>query len=120
MLFAEGTKVRFKNTGDEGVIIAILDSEMVNVDLDDDGMVIPAFIENLERMEDIPKPNQHPIKAKYVESKKVPPPPTPPFQDNDSQYHILKSLGIQLAFDPQVQSDGITSSYDIYLINVNK
>lgn len=117
MLFAEGTKVRFKNTGDEGVIIAILDSEMVNVELNDDEMVIPAFIENLERIEDIPKPNRNPIKAKFVESKKVPLPPTPPLQDNDSQYHILKSLGIQLAFDPHVQPDGITSSYDIYLIN---
>ena len=117
MLFAEGTKVRFKNTGDEGVIIAILDAEMVNVVLDDDDMVIPAFIENLERIEDIPKPNSNPIKAKFVQSKQVPPPPIPPLQDNDSQYHILKSLGIQLAFDPQVQPDGITSSYDIYMIN---
>ena len=71
MLFAEGTKVRFKNTGDEGIIIAILDREMVNVELDDDGMIIPAFIENLERMEDIPKPNKNPIKAKFVESKKL-------------------------------------------------
>ena len=117
MLFAEGTKVRFKNTGDEGVIIAILDAEMVNVELDNDDMVIPAFIENLERIEDIPKPNHNPIKAKFVESKKDPEAPTPPLQDHDSQYHILKSLGIQLAFDPQVQPDGITSSYDIFLIN---
>ncbi|MDB4769002.1 DUF2027 domain-containing protein [Saprospiraceae bacterium] len=117
MLFAEGTKVRFKNTGDEGIIIAILDREMVNVELDDDGMIIPAFIENLERMEDIPKPNKNPIKAKFVESKKVTKPLTPPLQDNDSQYHILKSLGIQVAFDPKIQSDGTTSSYDIYLIN---
>jgi hypothetical protein len=117
MLFAEGTKVRFKNTGDEGVIIAILDAEMVNVELVNDDMVIPAFIENLERMEDIPKPNHNPIKAKFVESKRAAEVPTPPLQDYDSQYHILKSLGIQLAFDPQVQPDGITSSYDIYLIN---
>ncbi len=117
MLFAEGTKVRFKNTGDKGVIIDILDSEMVNVMLDDDDMVIPAFIENLERIEDIPKPNRNPIKAKFVESKKAPSPPTPPFKDVDFHYNILKSLGIQLAFDPQIQSDGITSSYDIYLIN---
>lgn len=117
MLFAEGTKVRFKNTGDEGVIIAILDAEMVNVELDDDGMVIPAFIENLERIKDNPKPHRSPIKAKFVESKKVLPPPTPTFQNSDSQYNILKSLGIQLAFDPQVQPNGITSSYNIYLIN---
>lgn len=117
MLFAEGTKVRFKNTGDEGVITAILDAEMVNVELDEDGMVIPAFIENLERVVDNPRPNQTPIKAKFVETKQVPPPPTPPLQDNDSQYHILKSLGIQLAFEPQVQPNGITSSYEIYLIN---
>ena len=47
MLFVEGTKVRFKNTGDVGVITAVLDMDMVQVLLDDDDMEIPAFIENI-------------------------------------------------------------------------
>ena len=117
MLLTEGTKVRFKNTGDEGVITAILNSEMVNVLLDEDDMEIPAFIENLERIQDLPRPNQTPIKAKFVTPKKVPAPPSPPQTDIDSQYHILKSLGIQLAFDPETQADGVTTSYQIYLLN---
>lgn len=116
MLFTEGTKVRFKNTGDEGVITAILDMEMVNVLLDDD-MEIPAFIENLERIQDIPKPNHHPIKAKFVQAKKKPTPPSPPYSKGDSQYYILKSLGIQLVFDPELQADGVTTNYQIYLLN---
>lgn len=117
MLFSEGTKVRFKNTGDEGVITSIIDANMVNVLLDDDEMEIPAFIENLERIQDVPRPNQSVIKAKFVESKKSTPPPSPPNHKIDSQYFILKSLGIQLAFDPNVNFEGITSHYDIYLIN---
>ena len=117
MLFTEGTKVRFKNTGDEGVITSILDMEMVNVLLDDDDMEIPAFIENLERIQDITLPHQKTVKAKYVTSKKPAPSPEPPFPDNDSQYHILKSLGIQLAFDPELQADGVTTNYQIYLLN---
>ena len=117
MLLTEGTKVRFKNTGDEGVVTTIFDSEMVNVLLDDSDMEIPAFIENLERIQDIPRPNQTPIKAKFVTPKKMPSPPTPPQTDIDSQYHILKSLGIQLAFEPELQADGVTTNYQIYLLN---
>ena len=116
MLLAEGTRVRFKNTGDEGVITAILDLGMVNVLLDDD-MEIPAFIENLERVEDNPRPNRNPVKAKFIESKKPEQPVEPTSMQLDSQYFILKSLGIQLAFEPVVQTNGITSHYQIYLIN---
>ncbi|MEM6963569.1 MAG: Smr/MutS family protein [Bacteroidota bacterium] len=117
MLFSEGTKVRFKNTGDEGVITSIIDAEMVNVFLDEDDMEIPAFIENLERVQDTPRPNQSIIKAKFVQSKKSPQPPSPPNHKIDPQYFILKSLGIQLAFEPHNNYEGITSHYDIYLIN---
>lgn len=117
MLFTEGTKVRFKNTGDRGVITAILDAEMVNVLLDEDDMEISAFVENLERVTDDPLPHQKPIKAKFVTPKKSPPTPTLPQHELDSQYFILKSLGIQLAFDPELQADGVTNNYQIYLIN---
>lgn len=116
MLLTEGTKVRLTNTGDEGVIDSILDTEMVNVLLNN-GMLIPAFIEDLERMEDTSLSNRPTVKAKFVTPKKTPLPPTPPHPETDSQYHILKSWGIQLAFDPNIQPDGTTSHYQIFLIN---
>jgi len=117
MLFVEGTKVRFKNTGDRGVITKMLDLGMAQVLLDDDDMEIPAFLDNLERIEDVPLPNQKPIKAKFIESQKPKVPTPPPSTKVDSQYFILKSLGIQLAFDSQIDENEITTSYQIYLIN---
>ena len=117
MLYTEGTKVRFINTGDQGVIVDILDAEMVNVQLDGDDMVIPAFLENLERVESKLPPNRKPVKAKFVTPKPVASKPTSSNIGHESQYNILNSLGIQLAFEPEVRADGITSKYQIYLIN---
>jgi len=117
MLFVEGTKVRFKNTGDRGVITKMLDLGMAQVLLDDDDMEIPAFLENLERIEDDLLPNKKPIKAKFLESQKPKVPSQPPSTKVDPQYVILKSLGIQLAFDPQYGDGDVISSYRIYLIN---
>jgi len=121
MLITEGTKVRVINTGDTGVVIDILDHGMVNVMLDDD-MEIPIAMENLERIESnttrfsAGQPIA-PVKAKFVPAKKDYEPPKPPTQEHQSQYTILKSMGIQLAFDPVMRSDGIVERFEIYLLN---
>jgi len=112
MLLTEGSKVRVINTGDIGVVIEILSDGMVNVLLDDD-MEIPIAYENLERLTDTtikysagePIP---PVKAKIVQGKKEYEAPKPPTAEHQSQYNILKSLGIQLAFDPVMRADGTT------------
>lgn len=118
MLFSVGTKVKFLHTGDEGVITKRLGNGMVNVYLKDVDMEIPVFPEDLIRAEQVfTKPE---VKAKIIQGKKekkVVPPERP---DIESQYTILKSYGIQLAFDPILKDDGSPDKYTIYLLNDTK
>ena len=122
MLITEGSKVRVINTGDTGVVIKILSDDMVNVLLDDDDMEIPIAYNNLERLTDTTvkysggKPIK-PVKAKIVPGKKEYEAPKPPDPEHEAQYTILKSLGIQLVFDPVLRGDGSTERYEIYLVN---
>lgn len=119
MLFSVGTRVKFLHTKDEGVVTALLDNDMVSVLLDEDDIEIPAFVDDLIRYEDFI--DQHPsVKAKIVPGKKdkeVKPPERPPIE---TQYNILKSVGIQLAFDPVMNKEGNAEKYEIYLINDTK
>ena len=50
MLYAVGTKVKFLHTGDVGTVAGLLEGNMLNVRLLD-GMEIPAFIEDLQRLD---------------------------------------------------------------------
>ncbi len=116
MLFAIGTKVKFLHSSDEGEVTAILSEDMVNVLIKGDDMEIPVFVENLIRVED----EQSKVKAKIVKGpqpKTVEPPIMPP---PEVQYTILKSVGLQLAFEPIHSKDGSTEKYNIYLINDTK
>ncbi len=112
MLFAIGSRVRFKYTGAEGEITARLGNDMLQVLLDD-GDEIPAFIEDLERM-DAANPQST---AKVVPGKQQKPAQSPQRPTPSMQYSILKSMGIQLAFDPEHRADGSTTQYHVYLIN---
>ena len=114
MLLALGSRVRLKHTGDYGTISSLIDETMVNVRLDN-GDEIPVFLEDLVRPEE--KLKKAPVKAKIInkpEKKKPKPKPQPKVE---SQYTIIKSMGIQLAFEPILNADGRTTSYQIYLIN---
>lgn len=116
MLFSVGTKVKFLHTKDVGVVTALLDGNMVNVLLDGDDMEIPAFVDDLVRYEDYIDHNPS-VKAKIVPGKKpkvIQPPDRPPVE---TQYNILKSVGIQLAFDPVLNKEGNAEKYEMYLIN---
>lgn len=116
MLFAVGTRVKFLHSPDQGVVTALLDDNMVNVLLDGDDLEIPAFIEDLVRAEDYI--DHHPsVKAKIIPGKQEKTPPTPQRPAIETQYAILKSRGIQLAFDPIWKADGSTERYVIYLLN---
>jgi hypothetical protein len=116
MLFAVGTRVRLLHSQDEGVITALLDNGMVNVMLDDGDFEIPVFSDDLARVE-APFGKKPSVKAKIVPSKKENKPVKPIRPPIESQYAILKSYGIQLAFDPLVEPGGQSSRYKIYLIN---
>ena len=112
MLFAIGSRVRFIHTGAEGVVTAQLDADMLMVQLED-GDEIPAFVDDLQRVDD---PEQA-VKAKVVPGKQIKTEAPPEWKEPAMQYSILKSMGIQLAFDPVLRTDGSTAAYDIYLIN---
>lgn len=119
MLFSVGTKVRFKKSQDLGTVTALLDGDMVSVWLEDAEMEIPAFIEDLVRAEDYFDKNPS-VKAKIIPGKKPKEIKTPERLPAEQQYLILKSLGIQVAFDPIYKPDGSTEKYEIYLINDTK
>jgi hypothetical protein len=114
MQFAKGTKVKFKHTDDEGEVRAQLEEGMVNVYIPKYDMEIPAWPEDLVRADD---PQKYPVKAKVVEGKKQAVTPTPPPISVESQYTILKSLGIQLVFEPIESKSEIPEKYGLYLLN---
>lgn len=108
--------MKFLHSDDEGVVTSLLDNGMVNVLLDREDMEIPVFTEDLIRAEDaVGQPPR--VKAKIVPGKKPKAVKAPERPAIESQYAILKSLGIQLAFEPVFRSDATTEHYRIHLIN---
>jgi len=105
MLFAIGTKVKLQHTGDLGLIREILSDGMLKIRLDS-GFEIPVHQDDLISLAETIR----------IEKKTVSPHPV----SNESpriQYTILKSKGIQLAFEPKKNRTGVTQSFDVYLIN---
>lgn len=116
MLFAIGTRVRFLHSRDEGVVTGLLDNGMVNVLLDESAFEIPAFIDDLMRAEEYDDANPS-VKAKIVPGKQESKSKKPEQPQVETQYTILKSFGIQMAFDPVLNSLGHTEKYRMILIN---
>lgn len=115
MLFAIGTKVRFRYTGESGVITAQLDDGMLQVRLNNDpDLEIPAFEEDLVRDTEAEPALGG---ARFVAGKQEPKPAPPPKREIKGQYLILKPKGVQLAFEPMPGRDGNVSRYKAWLIN---
>lgn len=116
MLYAIGTKVRLRFTGERGTITGILDGgEMLQVRLDSDPDIeIPTFEEDLVRDE-----AAEPISAgaKFIPGKPEKKPDVPPARRLQSQYKILKPKGLQLVFEPMPGRDGTVSRYKVWLLN---
>lgn len=115
MLYAIGTKVRLRFTGERGTITGILDEGMLQVRLDKDPeFEIPAFEEDLVRDE-----SAEPVSAgaKFIMGKPEKKPEAPPARRIESQYKILKPKGLQLAFEPMPARDGTVSRYKVWLLN---
>lgn len=115
MLYAIGTKVRFRYTGESGVITALLDEGMMQVRLDSDpDLEIPAFEEDLVRNEEA-----EPVSAgaKFISGKQEKKTEPPPRRTLKSQYHTLKPKGLQLAFEPMPGRGGTVTRYKVWLIN---
>ncbi len=116
MLFSIGTKVRLLQSGEFGKVVELLDQQMVLVELEEDGLEIPVFLENLEPAaafyDTRPGTKSKIVPGKRPVNQESPPPPNP-----HAEYFILSSMGIQLAFDPVLRPDATAESYRIFLIN---
>lgn len=115
MLYAIGTKVKLRFTGERGTITGILDEGMLLVRLEKDpDFEIPTFEEDLQRDED-----SEPVSAgaKFIQGKQEKKPEAPPARRLQSQYKILKPKGLQLAFEPMPGRDGTVSRYKVWLLN---
>lgn len=115
MLYAIGTKVRLRFTGERGTITGILDEGMLLVRLDNDPeFEIPTFEEDLIRDE-----AAEPVSAgaKFIPGKMEKKPEAPPARRLQTQYKILKPKGLQLAFEPMPGRDGFVSRYKVWLLN---
>lgn len=115
MLYAIGTKVRLRFTGDRGTITGLLDGGMLQVRLDNDpDFEIPTFEEDLQRDE-----AAEPISAgaKFIQGKQEKKPEAPPARRLQSQYKILKPKGLQLVFEPMPGRDGSVSRFKVWLLN---
>ena len=112
MLFSVGAKVRLKHTGDKGEVTELLDHGMINVRVQSDGMEIPVFAEDVVLEEEYIATNiKHPvIVGKQTRSSKVPTP------SKKIEYNG-KSVGVQLAFDPDYDNEGNVHKYKVFLLN---
>ena len=117
MLFAIGTKVRLKHTGDHGEVTKMLADGMLNVWIPAQEMEIPVFEEDLIREQDYQAPIakvKTSLNAIPTPSEKVVQYAPPASTDN---YSAFKSQGVQLAFDPKYDIDGRTTHYEVFLLN---
>lgn len=115
MLFAIGTKVQFRYTGEKGIVTAVLGEDMLQVRLlKDPDFEIPAFEEDLIRDADLEPSSPG---AKFVQMPSGKKAEAPARRTMKVQYMILKPKGIQLAFEPMPGRDGTVTRYKAWLIN---
>ncbi len=110
-------RVRFIRTGEEGVVKELLDDDMYNVLLPEHNMMIPAFAEDLMRIEDFwANAYQKGSGASFV----TPPPKIEKRQqitDYGQQFVSLKSTGLLVAFEAVPNKGSVPERYYIFLIN---
>ena len=107
MLLSTGTKVIFIHTGDEGVVRKLLDDDMVLVYLNSIQMEIPVFISDLTRADKLP--NQFSGKTEETKFKEDSLEDIAARGQKEVKNNICtpRNEGIQIAFDPILQADGI-------------
>ena len=119
-MIAPGKKLRLKNTGDVGVVRDILDDGMISMYLPEEDMEIPVFWEDLEEIivpvaTPVPKQRSSNPKTPLTKKEKFLPPArvfTPEeLRDQQQRY------GIQLAFEPLVDTNVLVTQYNVWLIN---
>ncbi len=113
MIYAIGTKVTLKFTGETGKVVRFLDDNMYLVQLEGTDLSIPVFVEDLQLEQKIvqssgsshakSKPQQHEI----IDTLAIVIP----------DFEHFTPLGFQLAFEPHYTKDGLVEKYQIYVLN---
>ena len=115
MLFAVGTKVRLKHTGDKGQVMELLADGMLSVLLQWDDMEIPVFEEDLVlESEYVENYNKHAV-DEGIQKKR-----NSPNIAEKMNISVTKSIGVQIAFDPDYDMEGLVKKYKIFLLNDTK
>jgi len=111
-MFSVGTKVRLRHTGAKGVITEIFEHGMVQVFIPFDEMEIPVFEEDIVLEEEyVEQPTKHTVQeGKQTRSNKVGSP-------SKKIEHTGKSDGVQIAFDPDYDQEGIVKKFKVFLLN---
>ncbi len=121
-LLGIGTKVKFLTTPDSGTIVDKLGDGMVMVQLDGADMDIPAFEEDLVRVEDFKAQpfDYQVVKPDFVSkkaTKNIFATPDNPEFDPLSIKAVFKDSGVHLAFLPIKKQSGEVEKFDILLVN---
>lgn len=117
-LFGIGMRVRFVRTGEEGVIKERLEDGMLNVYLPADDMTIPAFEEDLVRVEDFWTSAKS--TGTFIPEKPKPAPKLNTSVPSGAPYRPLRSTGLLAAFEADPPGDLTPKQYRIFLINDTK
>ncbi len=112
MLFGIGNKIRFKYTGTQGKVLQVLKDGMLIIQLEG-GEEIPASPEHIERLDTFLDSSS--VKAKLIINNKKE--NNISYQKPQKQFHLLKSQGILLAFEPVKKEQGTVYFYHLYLLN---
>jgi hypothetical protein len=114
MLFAIGSKVRLRFTGEIGTVTARLDEGMLQIRLENDpDFLIPAFEEDLMRVEEFSA-----AKPSFIPGGKVPTIVAPPPRQQMSMGKPAATpAGLQLCFEPMMGRDDIITRYKVWLLN---
>lgn len=115
MIFSKGTRVKLVHTGDVGDVVGMLENGMVMVKIDGD-FEIPVFAEDLANVDSFYTNKSSAKVIKTPDKPARPTTPPAPFTPK-TQYEILTSQGIQVAFDPVLLDDGSVQKFVIYLLN---
>ena len=117
MLLSTGTKVIFIHTGDEGVVRKLLDDDMVLVYLNSIQMEIPVFISDLTRADKLPNQFSGKTEETKLKEDRLEDIAARGQKEVKNNIRTPRNEGIQIAFDPILQADGIPEKYHIYFIN---
>lgn len=104
MLVTIGRRVILRHSGLSGTITELLDNQLVNVCLDIDGDIIPAFIDDLQPYAE--NANRNRTHDQSVSN-------TQAIQGSASEI----PRGVLLAFVPMLRSDATPYAYQVFLIN---